>query len=250
MVYLIPFYKDPNFKIEEAQEVRDFRKKKYSYHEYLQCLKESFEWHNKGNFMLSTDIHTHLNFDIEKYIQDTTDKTIIESKVINETRLICDDNGIDENIIMCGVAHIVNGDLSKIFEDDFDIMIPIRKRSKINNAIIAVKKVTDDVRKFFEHRFELFYKMNEIWYGDQKTYDKIIRKALDLPTKKFAIELGTYTIKNCKIKLVEYGGHYCGCNVRSQPFDDKTLLYDFKGDRKTDYIKTFQRERTKYGKNL
>ena len=42
MVYLIPFYKDPNFKIEEAQEVRDFRKKKYSYHEYLQCLKESF----------------------------------------------------------------------------------------------------------------------------------------------------------------------------------------------------------------
>ena len=129
-------------------------------------------------------------------------------------------------------------------------MIPIRKRSKIYNAIIAVKKVTDDVRKFFEHRFELFYKMNEIWYGDQKTYDKIIRKALDLPTKKFAIELGTYTIKNFKIKLVEYGGHYCGCNVRSQPFDDKTLLYDFKGDRKTDYIKTFQRERTKYGKNL
>ena len=94
--------------------------------------------------MLSTDIHTHLNLDIEKYIQDTTDKTIIESKVINETRLICDDNGIDENIIMCGVDHIVNGDLSKIFEDDFDIMIPIRKRSKINNAIIAVKKVTDE----------------------------------------------------------------------------------------------------------
>ena len=80
--------------------------------------------------MLSTDIHTHLNFSVEKYIQDTTDKTIIESKVINETRLICDDNGIDENIVMCGVDHIVNGDLSKIFEDDFDIMIPIRKRSK------------------------------------------------------------------------------------------------------------------------
>ena len=51
--------------------------------------------------------------------------------------------------------------------------------------------------------------MNEIWYGDQRTYDKIIRKALDYLTqlRKFAIELGTYTIKNCKIKLVEYGGH-------------------------------------------
>ena len=61
--------------------------------------------------------------------------------------------------------------------------------------------------------------MNEMgWYGDQRTYDKIIRKALDLPTKKFAIELGTYTIKNCKIKLVEYGGHECGrFNVRNSP---------------------------------
>ena len=89
-----------------------------------------------------------MNFSVEKYIQDTTDKTIIESKVINETKLICDDNGINENIIMCGVDHIVNGDLSKIFEDDFDIMIPIRKRSKVNNAIVAVKKVTDDVINF------------------------------------------------------------------------------------------------------
>ena len=64
--------------------------------------------------------------------------------------------------------------------------------------------------------------MNEIWYG-QRTYDKIIRKALDLLAKKFAIELGTYTIKNCKIKLVEYGGHYCGCNVEIV-IDSKTLL--------------------------
>ena len=59
--------------------------------------------------------------------------------------------------ILCGVDHIINGDLSKIFEDDFDIMIPIRKKSKVNNAIVAVKKVTDDVRKFFEHRFDLIY---------------------------------------------------------------------------------------------
>ena len=35
---------------------------------------------------------------------------------------------IDENIVMCG-DHIIN-ELSKIFEDDFDIMIPIRKSLK------------------------------------------------------------------------------------------------------------------------
>ena len=151
MVHLVPFYKDANFKIKEAPEIIDFvKKKRYDYHKYLECLTETFYRYNpEGKLLLSTDMTTNpVNYQGEYYRQDTSDKTIIQSKVYNETRLICDDNGINENIIMCGTDHLINRKLDKIFlNQDFDIKIPIRKTARVNNAMIVVKKVTDNVKR-------------------------------------------------------------------------------------------------------
>lgn len=264
MVHLVPFYKDANFKIKEAPEIIDFvKKKRYDYHKYLECLTETFYRYNpEGKLLLSTDMTTNpVNYQGEYYRQDTSDKTIIQSKVYNETRLICDDNGINENIIMCGTDHLINRKLDKIFlNQDFDIKIPIRKTARVNNAMIVVKKVTDNVKRFFEYRYERFISdagsdPHWDWYGDQRTYDKILREELNLlpvrePPQKFPYQLGSYEVRGCKVKLIEYGGNECGSfdiwpNHR-RGFDNNTYFYDFKGKRKEYFFSSYEKERRNY----
>ena len=46
---------------------------------------------------------------------------------------------------------------------------------------------------------------NEIWYGDQRTYDNILREELNLlptrdPPKKYSFKLGSYIVRGCKNK--------------------------------------------------
>ena len=58
---------------------------------------------------------------------------------------------------MCGTDHLINRNLDKMFlNQDFDIKIPIRKGKRVNNAMIVVKKVTDNVKRFFEYRYEIY----------------------------------------------------------------------------------------------
>ena len=117
------------------------------------------------------------------------------SCVTNCQKFICDDNGYEENIIMCGTDHIINRNLDTMFDEDFDIMIPIRKGTRVNNAMIVVKKVTEDVKRFFGYRYDRWVSdahkdPHWNWYGDQRTYDNILREELGLlpqrdPPKKF-----------------------------------------------------------------
>lgn len=263
MIYLVPFYKNASFKIKEAPEIIDFVKnKRYDYHKFLNCLNESFYRYNPdGKLILSTDSHTKpLGYEGHYYRQDTDKKTIIQSKVYNETRFICDDNGYNENIIMCGTDHLINRNLDKMFlNQDFDIKIPIRKGKRVNNAMIVVKKVTDNVKRFFEYRYERFIQKNKDphwdWYGDQRTYDNILREELNLlptrdPPKKYSFKLGSYIVRGCKIKLIEYGGDECGSfdiyPHHRRGFDDNTFFYDFKGKRKAYFFTSYIKERSNY----
>lgn len=268
MVYLVPFFKNPNFKdVKEANEVKDLvLKNRYNYHLFLQCLNDTFLWHNSenGKLILSTDKTTIIPKmeHLETFRVDTEGKQIIESKVLNETKFICDDNGYEENIIMCGTDHIINRNLDTMFDEDFDIMIPIRKGTRVNNAMIVVKKVTEDVKRFFGYRYDRWVSdahkdPHWNWYGDQRTYDNILREELGLlpqrdPPKKFRFKLGTYNIRGCKVRLTEYGGEECGSfdiwPKSARVFKPGTYFYDFKGKRKQYFLETFRRERNKHGR--
>ena len=197
-----------------------------------------------------TPIEAGLSWALDK--KRLEDKNIIESKTLAET-YVFNEADIDGSIVSSGCDHIVNGNFNKwIGNTDFDIAIPLRRKARVNNALIILKKRTKNTIDFFNWRLEMFYKLNEndrAWYGDQRSYESIFYKCCVM-TKgvKVSCILGLHYIKGCKVLTIPYGGEVLGTNVDGQYFFPNALFYDYKGERKHQYQRGFIKAKQRIGK--
>jgi hypothetical protein len=169
---------------------------------------------------------------------------VAETHVFNEA-------DIDGSIVSSGCDHVVNGNFNKwIEETDFDIAIPLRKKARVNNALIILKKRTKNTIDFFNYRLEMFYKLHEdkrAWYGDQRSYESIFYEHGVLTTGvKGSGKLGLHNIMGCKVLTIPYGGDVLGTNVDGKYFFENALFYDYKGSRKHRYQKGFDMAKNRY----
>jgi len=247
-VHFIPFFKRKDFNdgVKEPEEVTHFNEIG-DYDNYLNCYRESMKWHHtqdQAEFHIASDKITevvpqnNIPFDMIR-LGGLKRKNIIESKTLAETHIF-NEADIDGPIVSSGCDHVVNGNFNKwIDENDFDIAIPLRRKAKVNNALVIQKNRNKNTIDFFNHRLEMFYKLPEKdreWYGDQKSYESIFydHGVLTKGVKGSGI-LGLHNIMGCKVLIIPYGGDVLGTNVDGQYFFPEALFYDYKGDRKHQY---------------
>ena len=262
IVNFIPFFKRKNFDdgVKEPDEVKHFNSFGPGYDHYINCYRTSMGWHHRPNqakFHIASDRITNVkpysgpNFNMIR-VKGLEDKNIIESKTLAET-YVFNEADIDGSIVSSGCDHIVNGNFNKWIEKtDFDIAIPLRRKARVNNALIILKKRTKNTIDFFNWRLEMFYKLNEndrAWYGDQRSYESIFYKC-GVMTKgvKGSGILGLHNIMGCKVLTIPYGGDVLGTNVDGQYFFPNALFYDYKGERKHQYQRGFIKAKQRIGK--
>ena len=260
-VHFIPFFKRKNFKdgVKEPEEVAHFNKIG-DYDNYLNCYREPMKWHHtqeQAEFHIASDMITEVEpqnavpFDMIR-VKGLKRKNIIESKTLAETHIF-NEADIDGPIVSSGCDHVVNGNFNKwIDENDFDIAIPLRRKAKVNNALVILKNRNKNTIDFFNHRLEMFYKLPEkdrVWYGDQKSYESIFfdNGVLTKGIKGSGI-LGLHNIMGCKVLTIPYGGDVLGTNVDGQYFFPEALFYDYKGDRKHQYQRGYIMAKRRTGK--
>ena len=276
MINFVPFFKRKDFNdgVDEPQEVEHFNSFGEGYDYYLSHYRESMGWYHtrdQAKFYVASDEKTEVKYTrVSKdtrvsrvFLNDTRDipfdmirvkgledKNIIESKTLAET-YVFNEADIDGPIISTGCDHIVNGNFNKWLDNtDFDIAIPLRRQSKVNNALIIQKKRTPNTINFFNYRLEMFYKMkpdSRAWYGDQRSYENIFYEHGVLTKgKKGSGNLGLHNFMGCKILVIPYGGDVLGTNVDGQYFFENALFYDYKGGRKRKYKIGFDRARKRW----
>ena len=262
IVNFIPFFKRKNYGdgVKEPDEVKHFNSFGPGYDHYINCYRTSMSWHHtdkQAKFHIASDKNTMVNpvvgpsFNMIR-VKGLEDKNIIESKTLAET-YVFNEADIDGSIVSSGCDHIVNGNFNKwIGNTDFDIAIPLRRKARVNNALIILKKRTKNTIDFFNWRLEMFYKLNEndrAWYGDQRSYESIFYKC-GIMTKgiKGSGILGLHNIMGCKVLTIPYGGEVLGTNVDGQYFFPNALFYDYKGERKHQYQRGFIKARQRIGK--
>ena len=260
IVNFIPFFKRKNFNdgVEEPEEVKHFNSFGEGYDYYLNSYRETMGWYHtpkQAKFHIASDEITEVSpndgvpFNMIR-VKELSDKNIIESKTLAETHVF-NEADIDGPIVSSGCDHIVNGNFNKwLDETDFDIAIPLRRQSKVNNALIIQKRRTTDTINFFNYRLEMFYKMkpdSRAWYGDQRSYENIFfEHGVLTKGKKGSGRLGLHNIMGCKILVIPYGGDVLGTNVDGQYFFPHALFYDYKGDRKSKYKIGLDRARSRW----
>ena len=150
IVNFIPFFKRKNFDdgVKEPDEVKHFNSfSKYDY--YINCYRTSMGWHHhtpeQAKFHIASDEITNIKdtrdipFNMIR-VKGLEDKNIIESKTLAET-YVFNEADIDGSIVSSGCDHIVNGNFNKWIEKtDFDIVVPLRKKARVNNALVILKK--------------------------------------------------------------------------------------------------------------
>ena len=184
MINFIPFYKRKDFNdgVDEPEEVKHFNSFGEGYDYYLDSYRTSMGWYHtrdQAKFSVASDEITEIMpesgrpFDMIR-VKGLADKNIIESKTLAET-YVFNEADIDGTIVSSGCDHLVNGNFNKWVDDnDFDIAIPLRRKSRVNNALIIQKKRTKNTIDFFNYRLEKFYELKEesrAWYGDQRSYE-------------------------------------------------------------------------------
>jgi len=260
IVNFIPFFKRKDFDdgVVEPDEVKHFNSFG-DYDNYINCYRASMRWwhtQEEAKFYIASDTKTNVNpFECDDdfnmiRVSGLEKKNIIESKTIAETHVF-NEADVDGPIVSSGCDHVVNGKFNKwIDENDFDIAIPLRRKAKVNNALVILKNRTKNTIDFFNHRLEMFYKLTEesrAWYGDQKSYESIFFENGVL-TKgiKGSGKLGLHNIMGCKVLTIPYGGDVLGTNVDGQYFFPNALFYDYKGDRKHQYQRGYNMAKSRY----
>ena len=260
IVNFIPFFKRKNFDdgVKEPDEVKHFNSFGKGYDYYINGYRTSMGWHHtpeQAKFHIASDEITNIEpqdgipFNMIR-VKGLEDKNIIESKTLAETHIF-NEADIDGSIVSSGCDHVVNGNFNKwIKETDFDIAIPLRKKARVNNALVILKKRTKNTIDFFNYRLEMFYKLHEdkrAWYGDQRSYESIFYEHGVLTTGvKGSGKLGLHNIMGCKVLTIPYGGDILGTNVDGKYFFETALFYDYKGDRKHRYQKGFDMAKRRY----
>ena len=268
MINFIPFFKRKDFNdgVDEPQEVEHFNSFGEGYDYYLSHYRASMGWYHtrdQAKFYVASDEKTEVKYTrVSKdtrvsrlFLKDTRDipfemirvkgledKNIIESKTLAETHVF-NEADIDGTIVSTGCDHLVNGNFNKWVDDnDFDIAIPLRRKSRVNNALIIQKKRTKNTIDFFNYRLEKFYELskdNRAWYGDQKSYESLfLEKGILTKGVKGSGRLGLHNIMGCKILIIPYGGDVVGTNiddVYGHYFFPNALFFDYKGGRKKKY---------------
>jgi len=266
MINFIPFYKRKDFNdgVKEPEEVKHFNSFGEGYDYYLDSYRTSMGWYHtrdQAKFSVASDEITEIKpesgrpFDMIR-VKGLADKNIIESKTLAET-YVFNEADIDGTIVSSGCDHLVNGNFNKWVDDnDFDIAIPLRRKSRVNNALIIQKKRTKNTIDFFNYRLEKFYELGEetrAWYGDQRSYESLfLEKGILTKGIKGSGKLGLHNIMGCKILIIPYGGDVIGTNiddVYGHYFFPNALFFDYKGDRKRKYKIGLERARAKFREN-
>ena len=266
MINFVPFYKRKDFDdgVEEPQEVKHFNSFGEGYDYYLDSYRTSMGWYHtrdQAKFSVASDEITEIMpesgrpFNMIR-VKGLEDKNIIESKTLAET-YVFNEADIEGTIVSSGCDHLVNGNFNKwVNDNDFDIAIPLRRKSRVNNALIIQKKRTKNTIDFFNYRLEKFYELskdNRAWYGDQKSYESLfLEKGILTKGVKGSGKLGLHNIMGCKILIIPYGGDVVGTNiddVYGHYFFPNALFFDYKGDRKRKYKIGLERARAKFREN-
>lgn len=241
MIILAAFYKDLKSNLESAavnEAVQGF-----DYKTALMRLKETYKKRNPSEkFLVTTDQETNLPFDAKEIFRSNLENIgLIESLVKSNTDVIRSNVG---KIILCGSDHLINGNLNKFFVEEFDIGILFNGTS-VNNTVVLVN-IRDENRSkiidFFEQREAEYYslpKRDKDWFGDQISYDILLRKHNLL--KSDSVEQGIHQGNGLKFKFMKYGeGEVYGCKKSAASYNKQALLIDFKGNRKQWFDKIYK----------
>lgn len=227
-----PFYK--KLHNSDNQEVRD-RIGVMDWQECVTMMKNSFYMFNPPDykFIMQTDLHTEVQ-GIDVHRTDHGDLGLMASIVKSNTDFVlshCD------KIILTGADHLFTGNVSRFFEEDFDIAFFIgAARKRVNNTAVLVnanesnKKAIDD---FFIQRENVFF--NEVteqvqeWGGDQSSITDLLEKN-GIISEYLKSQKRDFLFNGLKIKLYHYGEHFVKPSSRDGSYKivEKMILLDFK----------------------
>lgn len=234
MIILAPFYKDTDF-LNEGSEVQKMSQI-FDYKKNLTRLQETcYRLNPLARLEICTDLHTTLSSDFNVHRTDLKNYNLMESFCVSNLDFVKSKN---HKMILCGADHLVNGSLSELFEENFDIAIPVVDNPiRVNNTLILVnpEKNKKKIVEFFERRYETYKKLSQdqkLWSGDQLSYQKILEEEKILDINANFLPLGDFVVNGLKIKLFRYGSHFVGPIKKGMPPKGSPVIIDFKGPKR------------------
>lgn len=218
----------------------------FDYVSALYSLEKTFKKFNpNGKFVLATDMFTDVKLkSCEIFRTDLNSCNIMESLVLSNLDLI---KQLEGKIILCGVDHLVTGNLNKFFEEDFDIGI-LWNGGKVNNTVVLVNTDLGNKEKiisFFQERANAFYELASLeksWLGDQISIQSVLEKKYQIPK----LPPGQSTLhKSCglKFKFFNYSEEFIfGVKKSSVGYNKNALFLDFKGNSRKRWFPNISKE--------
>jgi len=218
----------------------------FDYVSALYSLEKTFKKFNpNGKFVLATDMFTNVKLkSCEIFRTDLNSCNIMESLVLSNLDLI---KQLEGKIILCGVDHLVTGNLDKFFEEDFDIGI-LWNGGMVNNTVVLVNTDLGNKKKiisFFQERANAFYELassEKSWLGDQISIQLVLEKKYQIPK----LPPGQSTLhKSCglKFKFFNYSEELIfGVKKSSVGYNKNALFLDFKGNSRKRWFLNISKE--------
>lgn len=232
MTILAPFYKDidpqqEGIEIKEMSAIFDYKKN-------LDRMYHTFcKFNPSGQFIVCSDNKTKLK-NHQVFRSNISDKNIMEGFCISNLEFIEKNEG---DIVLCGADHLINGNLTNLFEDDFDIgLAVVGNPLRVNNTVVLVKNDKSfKIINFFKERLDWYYRLSSderLWFGDQLSYQKILEKENIINASSKNLPIGSFTINDLKIKIFQYGSSLVAPIKKSLPIQGTPLIIDFKGPKR------------------
>lgn len=242
MITLAPFYKEVDIKTEgvEVNEMSSI----FDYKANLYRMHSTFKKHNPShNFVVTTDNKTKLK-GLNVFRTNMEGQNIMESFCSSNLEFIKHSDG---DVVLCGSDHLINGNIEKLFVEDFDIALAVVGNPiRVNNTIVLVKNKNKNlVIDFFKRRYDVYKVLTaeeKLWFGDQLSLQRILEQEKILDTKAQNLPLGHFNIQGLKIFIFRYGSEYVNSIKKSIPKIGNPIIVDFKGPKRKKRVEEIYKE--------
>ena len=218
----------------------------FDYEGALYSLEKTFRKFNpKGEFILATDMVTNVKLEFGKVVRtDLNSCNLMESLVLSNLDIV---KQLEGKIILCGVDHLVTGNLDNFFKEDFDIGI-LWSGGKVNNTVVLVNTELgkkENIVSFFQERTNAFYDLallEKSWLGDQISIQSILEEKYQIP-RLAPGESMLYESCGLKFKFFNYSEEFVfGVKKSSAGYNKTAIFLDFKGNSRKKWFSVIAQE--------